>query len=63
MNLEDLNLVELNAQEVIEIEGGIFGIDDLALLVVGALIGAAFSQDLDNLKKAYNHGYNSAHHH
>jgi lactobin A/cerein 7B family class IIb bacteriocin len=52
MNLDNLNLVELNAQEVQEVEGGFWG-----ALVLGALIGVAFSQDLDKLADAYNHGY------
>jgi hypothetical protein len=59
MNLEKLNLVELDAQEVQETEGGFFGIDDLALMAVGALVGALFTQDLDSLANAYNQGYNS----
>lgn len=56
MNLDNLNLVELNAQEVQEIKGGDFGI--VSVLIVGALIGWALSQDLDKLAEAYNHGYN-----
>ncbi|RDI53574.1 bacteriocin [Flavobacterium glaciei] len=56
MNLDNLNLVELNAQEVQEIKGGDFGI--VSGLIVGALIGWALSQDLDKLAEAYNHGYN-----
>ena len=53
MNLENLNLVELNAQEVIEVEGGFWE------YVIGALVGAAFTQDLDRLKDAWNHGWNA----
>lgn len=60
MKLENLNLVELNAQEVQETEGGIFGLDDAVLLVAGALLGAALTQDIDRLRAAYNHGYNAA---
>ena len=41
MNLENLNLVELNAQEVKEVEGGVIGIDDVLLAVgAGLLISA-----------------------
>ena len=53
MNLENLNLVELNAQEVQEVEGGFWQ------YVVGALVGAVFTQDLDRLKDAWNHGWNA----
>lgn len=56
MNLNNLNLVELNAQDVQEIIGGDFGV--VSGFVVGALIGWAISQDLDKLAEAYNHGYN-----
>ena len=56
MNLENLNLVELNAQEVQEVDGGDFGV--VSGFLIGALIGWAVSQDLDKLAEAYNHGYN-----
>jgi lactobin A/cerein 7B family class IIb bacteriocin len=39
MNLENLNLVELNAQEVQEIEGGII---PLILGICGALYGTGY---------------------
>lgn len=54
MNLEKLNLVELNAQEVQETEGGFWG-----AIIVGALVGAALTQDLDRLKSAFMEGYNA----
>jgi len=54
MNLEKLNLVELNAQEVKETEGGFWG-----AIIVGALVGAALTQDLDSLKSAFMEGYNA----
>jgi lactobin A/cerein 7B family class IIb bacteriocin len=43
MNLENLGLVELNAQEVQEVDGGIFGIDDAfyaaaALFIAGVTV-------------------------
>lgn len=38
MNLEKLNLVEMSSQEVKEVDGGLFGIDDL---IIGVLIGVA----------------------
>ncbi len=40
MNLENLGLVELNAQEVQETEGGIFGIDDALFAAAGFAIAA-----------------------
>jgi hypothetical protein len=56
MNLNNLNLVELNAQEIESIEGGLFGWDDLALIVIGALV----TQDWDNMGRAYRAGYAAA---
>ncbi|WP_426062437.1 class IIb bacteriocin, lactobin A/cerein 7B family [Flavobacterium sp. DSP2-3-1] len=56
MNLENLNLVELNTQEIESIEGGLFGWDDLALIVIGALV----TQDWDNMGRAYRAGYAAA---
>ena len=44
MNLENLNLVELNAQEVQDVEGGFWGI------VVG-LVAAGIIADWDDFKK------------
>jgi hypothetical protein len=37
MNLENLNLVELNAQEVQEVEGGV--VDLIVGLAIGLLLG------------------------
>ena len=54
MNLEKFNLVELNAHEVQETEGGFW-----PAIIIGALVGAALTQDLDNLSDAFNQGYNS----
>lgn len=54
MNLENLNVVELDAQQAQETEGGFWG-----AIIIGALIGAALTQDLDNLVDAYNQGYDS----
>ena len=54
MNLEKLNLVELNAQELKETEGGFW-----PAIIIGALVGAALTQDLDNLGAAFNSGYNA----
>jgi hypothetical protein len=53
MNLEKLNLVELNAQEVQETEGGIFGLDDL---VIGVLVAAAAQvmSDWENFEAGLN---------
>ena len=33
MNLENLNFVELNAQEKSEVDGGVVGIDDIVLAI------------------------------
>ena len=54
MNLEKLNLVELDAQEAVATEGGFW-----PAIIVGALIEAVLTEDLDNLSKAFNQGYNS----
>lgn len=50
MNLENLNLVELNAQESSNIDGGIFGIDDLALGLLLCVVGGVIA-DWDGFKK------------
>ena len=44
MNLENLNLVELNAQEVQEVEGGLFWI------ILGAIATACIA-DWDNFER------------
>ncbi|MFW0739884.1 class IIb bacteriocin, lactobin A/cerein 7B family [Flavobacterium sp. T12S277] len=44
MNLENLNLVELNAQEVQEIDGGIWGV------ILGAIATACIA-DWDNFER------------
>lgn len=49
-NLQNLNLVELNAQETKEIEGGLFGVDDIILFGAGVAIGLA-PYLYDNRKK------------
>jgi hypothetical protein len=52
MNLENLNLVELNAQEEKEIDGG--------LLVETLLtIGGAIIYNWSDIKKGFNDGWNS----
>jgi hypothetical protein len=53
MNLEKLNLVELNAQEAVVTEGGLFGWDDL---VIGVLVGAAVQvmSDWENFEAGLN---------
>ncbi len=53
-NLENYGVQELDAMEARSVDGGIFGIDDL---IIGALLGWAMSQDLDDLGDAFNHGY------
>ncbi|WP_396193232.1 class IIb bacteriocin, lactobin A/cerein 7B family [Flavobacterium sp.] len=47
MNLEKLNLVELNAQEVVEVEGGTFW-NDIAY-GVGYVVGT-FAHSLNNIE-------------
>ena len=54
-NLSKLDLVELNQTEMKEVEGGIWW--KVAEFVVGALEGAALTQDIDRLKEAYQVGY------
>ena len=54
MNLEKLNLVELDAQEAVVTEGGFW-----PAIIIGALVGAALTQDLDNLGAAFNSGSNA----
>ncbi|MDQ6527690.1 hypothetical protein [Flavobacterium sp. LHD-85] len=44
MNLENLNLVELNAQEKVEVDGGIW------LVVLGAIATACIA-DWDNFER------------
>ncbi len=55
MNLENLNLVELNAQEVQDTDGGLFWIP----ILIGAALGVALTQDLDDLADAFSAGYHS----
>ena len=50
MNLENLGLVELNAQEVQEIDGGLFGYIDI-LVGVGLVIIGGVIADWDDFKK------------
>lgn len=57
MKLQNLNVVELNAQEMKETEGGFWG--SLAKAVGGAIIGALACQDWGKLRDAYNAGYNA----
>lgn len=52
MNLENLNLVELNAQEVKEVEGGVIGIDDVLLAVGAGLLISAIDHWSDIKKGA-----------
>lgn len=50
MNLDNLNLAELNAQEVQEVEGGILGIDDVAYAAI-AFIGAGIINNWSDIKR------------
>ena len=58
MKLENLNLVELNAQEVQCIDGGFFGLDDAAWIGIGVglALGIITTQDLDDLAAAFHAG-------
>jgi galactitol-specific phosphotransferase system IIC component len=59
MNLQNLNLVELNAQEVQETEGGLFGIDDAVWIgaALGVALGIITTQDLDRVGEAFKKGF------
>jgi lactobin A/cerein 7B family class IIb bacteriocin len=55
MNLENLNLVELNAQEVQETEGGfiplvLLGVACFDAFAIGTLAGIAYQAHLSNKK-------------
>ena len=54
-NLSNLGLVELNQVELQEVDGGIWW--KVVEFVVGAVVGAALTQDIDKLKEAYEVGY------
>ena len=43
MNLENLNLVELNAQEAQEIEGGILPVILAGITIIGAAYAAGYA--------------------
>jgi hypothetical protein len=51
-NLENYGILELNAQEIKEINGGIFGWDDV-LVGLAIAAGAAIINDWDNFKKGF----------
>jgi hypothetical protein len=53
MNLDNLNLVELNAQEVQEVNGGGGWIADLEQALID------LDKNWDNLKQRVKNGYNS----
>lgn len=55
MDLKKLNVQELGAQEMRETDGGIAWLPYL----IGALVGAALTQDLDSLAKSFEEGRNS----
>ncbi|SHM77545.1 hypothetical protein [Flavobacterium xanthum] len=50
MNLDNLNLVELNAQEVQEVDGGVVGVDDV-LLAVGIASAVLIIENWSDIKK------------
>ena len=58
MNLDNLNLVELNAQEVKEVDGGDWGITLTVIGMVGAAMAWSFEQGQEMgeaLAKKYKH--------
>ena len=64
MNLENLGLVELNAQEVQEIDGGILPF--LALLIAPATVALAAAAVVvlaAGIAGSFQAGYNSVRHH
>jgi hypothetical protein len=56
MNLDNLNLVELNAQEVEETEGGLFGIDDGAI-ALSIAVGVLLIENWPDIKKGLHDGW------
>jgi len=56
LDLNALGVVEMDAVEMKENNGG-FVCGGICLLIAGALLGAALTQDLDDLKAAYQKGY------
>lgn len=50
MNLENLGLVELNAQEVQEVDGGVIGFDDI-LLAVGIASVVCIVENWSDIKR------------
>ena len=62
LNLEQIGVQELTTVENREIDGGLFGVDDLILIAAGALLGALLTQDLDDLGDAFMEGYNAGRH-
>ncbi|UZT97512.1 hypothetical protein ODZ84_20400 [Chryseobacterium fluminis] len=58
MNLKNLNVEELNAQEVLTIEGG-----GLPKWVKGGIVGYIVSEAIsnwDDIEKGFSNGYNTA---
>ncbi len=58
-NLENYGVQTLNAQEIRETEGGLFGIDDLTVLAIGLIIVAATAivNDWDDFKTGISGNY------
>ena len=52
--MESLKLDHLTENEIANVNGGWWN------LIVGALIGAALTQDLDSLAASFKEGYNDA---
>lgn len=51
LDLKIIGIQELDTKEITEIEGGFWP------YIIGALVGAVFTQDLDKLVEAYHVGY------
>ncbi len=56
-NLENYGVLELDAQKIKEIDGGILGFDDI-LVGLSIAAGAAIINDWDNFKKGFWSAFN-----
>ena len=59
MKLENLNLVELNAQELREIEGGIAGIISRAISFICGYLLLETATNPNSSYNSFNEGYNA----
>ncbi len=56
LEFEKLDVQQLDSKETINVAGGIVWMP----IVIGALIGVAMTQDIDDLAAAFKEGYNAA---